>query len=278
MRALLLCAALLATGCGSSRTASERSAATTSTPGPSTHSVAVDGTTREYRLYRPAGLSRRAPLIVVYHGWPQTAEDAERGGGWTQAADRHGFVVAFPEGVEQSFNAGGCCGGAQSEGVDDVAAAHAIITDVSRRVGVDRRRIYATGFSNGAMMAYRLGCESDRFAAIGPVAGTQMVDCPDRRRVSVIHIHGTEDGIVPPDGDADLPPIRRVISQWRSSLRCAPASVTTSGDLRRSRSRCPGGLDVDLFTLRGLDHEWATRSQGLDTTETLWAFFARHRR
>lgn len=275
--AFVLGVALLAVGCGSSDASADRPAAS----GTSSRSVEVDGTTREYRLYRPAGLTRRAPLVLVYHGWQQNVQWSQRLG-WQQAADRHGFVVAFPVGVDESFNAGNCCGPAQEAGVDDLTAAHTIIDDVAGRVPVDRRRVYAAGFSNGGMMAYRLACQSDRFAAVGPVAGVQAVDCPQPRPTSILHIHGTADTWVPfggPEGstDDDMPAVRPVLAEWRERMNCAPATVTSAGNVRRTASRCPGGRDVNLITIRGLDHEWPTRAEGVNATETLWRFFARHR-
>ena len=276
----MLALALLAESCGSSDATTDR----TAPPGSSSRPVTVNDTTRNYRLYRPEGITGPAPLVLVYHGWLESVAMTEEQRGWKQAADRHGFVVVFPEGVGESFNAGWCCGTAQSRGVDDVAAAHAMIDDVARTVRVDRRRIYAAGFSNGGMMAYRLACESDRFAAVGPVAGTQVVGCARRRPTSILHIHGAADTLVPlggAEGSADEPgppPIARVVDGWRSGMRCAPPSVTTTGALRTSESRCPGGRDVDLITIRGLDHVWPIRSMGLDATETVSRFFARHGR
>jgi poly(3-hydroxybutyrate) depolymerase len=125
--------ALLATACGSSDATADRTVASGST----SNAVAVDGMTRDYRLYRPAGLTGRAPLVLVYHGWMESVVTTERQRGWREAADRHGFVVVFPAGVEESFNAGGCCGSAQERRVDDVGAAHAMIEDVARRARVD---------------------------------------------------------------------------------------------------------------------------------------------
>ena len=280
MFVLVLGVALLAAGCGSS--SDDATVDRTAASGTSSRSVTVDGMTRGYRLYRPAGITGRAALVLVYHGWQQNVRWAERLG-WQQAADRHGFVVAFPVGLEVSFNAGACCGPAEARDVDDLTAAHAIIDDIARTTRLDRRRVYAAGFSNGGMMAYRLACESDRFAAVGPVAGAQLVDCAQRRPVSIMHIHGTADTVVPFEGAAGsdlarLPATRPVLSEWRSRLGCAPAQVTKRGDLRRSSSRCPGGRNVNLITIRGLDHVWPTRAEGLDATETLWRFFARHRR
>ena len=271
--AFVVSAALLAAGCGSSDGAKDGRT--------SSGSITVDGTEREYRLHRPADLEGPAPLVLVYHGWGLDVGWSQ-GLGWQQEADRHGFVVAFPVGVGKSFNAGWCCGPAQEQGLDDVAVAHAIVDDVARRVPVDRRRVYATGFSNGGMMSYRLACESDRFAAIGPVAGTQTVVCPRRRPTSILHIHGTADERVPfggPEGATDESgaAVRPVLAGWRDRMGCAKAKVTSDGPVRRTVSQCPGGREVELLAIRGVDHEWPDRPQGVEATEALWRFFARHR-
>jgi polyhydroxybutyrate depolymerase len=64
---------------------------------------------------------------------------------------------------------------------------------IEQQISVDRARIYVTGMSNGAMMALRLGCQTDTFAAIAPVAGTLLSDCSGARPTSVLQIHGTAD-------------------------------------------------------------------------------------
>jgi polyhydroxybutyrate depolymerase len=47
----------------------------------------------------------------------------------------------------------------------------ALIGKVAEVVPVDRRRIYATGLSNGGMMAHRLAAEAaELIAAVAPVA------------------------------------------------------------------------------------------------------------
>jgi hypothetical protein len=101
---------LLATACGSSGATAHRAAAS----GASSRSVAVDGTTRDYRLYRPPGLTRRAPLVLVYHDWQQNVQWSQRLA-WQQAADRHGFVVAFPVGAMSRSTPAGAAGPPRSK-------------------------------------------------------------------------------------------------------------------------------------------------------------------
>ncbi|HEU5102432.1 MAG TPA: PHB depolymerase family esterase [Roseiflexaceae bacterium] len=248
--------------------------------GSSARSLPVGDLIRNYRVYRPQGITAPAPLVLVFHGYGGSAAMTERQRGWNQAADRHGFVVIYPDGIEQGFNGGRCCGNAAERGVDDVAAAHAMIDEVTRIVPVDVSRIYAAGFSNGAVMTYRLACESDRFAAVGPVAGLQLVDCATPRPTSILHIHGTADTTISVGGAPNFQaaPINEVLAEWRTNLACAPATETRTGNLRTSTASCPDNRDIDLITIDGLGHSWPTQADGLDATETLWRFFARHQR
>ena len=79
--------------------------------------------------------------------------------------------------------------------IDDVAFTRAVLDDLARVVNVDADRVFATGMSNGGIMAYRVASElSDRIAAIAPVGrpmGTET--CSPNRPVSVMHFHGTDD-------------------------------------------------------------------------------------
>ena len=50
----------------------------------------------------------------MLHGAFGDAEQAENSYGWDQLADSAKFVVAYPDGVGQTWNAHGCCGKAAS--------------------------------------------------------------------------------------------------------------------------------------------------------------------
>jgi polyhydroxybutyrate depolymerase len=120
-------------------------------------------------------------------------------------ADQHGFIVAYPQGQNKAWNAGDCCGAPQRQGTDDVGFIRAVIDDLASVACVDPRRVYATGMSNGSMMSHRLACElSDRVAAIAGVSGqlgaSYLPTCNPPRRISIMHIHGTDDRCAPYDG------------------------------------------------------------------------------
>ncbi|MDQ3980890.1 MAG: polyhydroxybutyrate depolymerase, partial [Actinomycetota bacterium] len=164
----------------------------------------VGGLSRTYRLFAPLSLdrSRPAPLVLMLHGVGNSAQSMVEATQFDRTADRAGFVVAYPEGVNQTWNAGYCCLGGASVSPDDVAFLARVIDDVRVRQNVDPARVFAVGVSAGGMMAYRLGCElSGRVSGVGAVAGGMILDeCRPNRPVSVIEIHGTADQLVPYEG------------------------------------------------------------------------------
>jgi polyhydroxybutyrate depolymerase len=268
-------------------------------PGSTSHTLEVDGTDRTYRVYVPSTLGEGpAALVVMLHGGFGSAEQAELVYGWDRQAERDGTVIAYPDGVGRSWNAGGCCGAAAKHDVDDVGFVEAMVAEIARGIDIDPRRTYATGMSNGGILAYRLACVSDLFAAIAPVSATMLVDCHPPGPVSVLHIQGALDESVPPDGSPgagtqqiDGPPIDEVIAFWRGVDGCGPPVSTTVTEVTTTRADC-GGDAVEYIEIADAGHQWPgaisseTRdelggdppSQRLDATAEIAAFFAAHPR
>jgi polyhydroxybutyrate depolymerase len=273
--------------------------------GQSTQTVDVGGVSRTFHLYRPPGLSDGAPLVVMLHGGFGTGAQAERSYHWDNEADAGHFLVAYPDGLGRAWNAGTCCGEPQRSNTDDVGFITAMVGAIGQEMPIDRARVYATGMSNGAMMALRLGCQTDTFAAIAPVAGTLMTDCSGARPASVLQIHGTADDRVPynggpgkafsADGTArvDGPSVEAVNATWRGIDGCGQANSTTAGDVTTQTAGCADGRTVELISVTGAGHQWpggdpsplAQRignmpapSTALNATDTIWQFFAPNRR
>ncbi|MBG0830230.1 polyhydroxybutyrate depolymerase [Planomonospora sp. ID67723] len=260
------------------------------------HTIAVDGRERGYRLYRPASLPAKAPLVVMLHGGFGSARQAERSYGWNAEADRRRFAVAYPDGYGRAWNVGGgCCGRPGRQGVDDVAFISRMVAEVGRELRTDPRRVYAAGISNGGMMAYRLACDTTIFAAVGPVAATRLGGCPAPEPLSVVHVHGLADEAVRFDGapgagfaGIDGPPVPEVLAAWRTAGRCGRPAVSGSGPVTTELARCPRGRAVELITVRGAGHQWPggevvreradPPSTALDATAVIWRFFAAHPR
>ncbi len=280
----------------------QRNVITTVSPlpvGSSTHAITVDGRQRTYIVYRPAGLTGSAPLVVMLHGGFGSASQAEKSYGWNDEADRQNFLVAYPDGVSRAWNTGGgCCGIPASQGIDDVAFIRAMVEQIEQEAAVDQSRIYATGISNGGMMAYTLACRTTIFAAIGPDSATQLGPCGQPDPVSVIHIHGTADTRIRYDGGRgngtahiDGPAIPDLNATWRTIDQCDQPLETTSGPITMSTAGCANGRTVELITIDGAGHQWPgsksrtfierllgldAPSTALNATDTFWQFFAQH--
>jgi polyhydroxybutyrate depolymerase len=285
-------------------------AAPEASPGPGTaaipegrsdQTIEVDGRIRTYHLYRPATLATPGvPLVVMLHGGFGSGTQAERSYGWDGEADHAHFLVAYPDGLHRAWSTGGgCCGQPARDNIDDVAFLTAMITAIERRVPVDTHRVYATGISNGGIMAYTLACRTTVFAAIGPDSATQLGDCPHPAPISVIHIHGTADQRIPYTGGVgsagtahiDGPSAPALNASWRGIDRCTLPASTTAPPVTTSIAVCPNGRAVQLITITGAGHQWPGStsrpvlqkllnldppSTALDATSTIWQFFNQH--
>ncbi len=248
--------------------------------GTSVHTISVGGQDRTYRLHKPKGLPASAPLVVMLHGGFGNGTQAEKAYGWDELADSSKFVVAYPDGLNRAWNVngGGCCGRSAKQGVDDVGFITATVADISRNVSIDAGRVYATGISNGGIMAYTLACETAIFAAIGPDAATQLNACESPHPTSVMHIHGTADHLIRYDGGPGAgvahingPPVSQLNAFWRNVNHCNAPATTKSGSVTQSTAGCPDKRSVVLITVDGGGHQWPGFATG-----KLWEFFAAH--
>jgi polyhydroxybutyrate depolymerase len=125
-------------------------------PGDATRSLVYAGIERTYVLHIPAGYdaTRPTPLVLAFHGIGLNAEEMIRISGLNEQADISGFIVAYPNGTgeNKSWNGGHCCGEAAKNNVDDVGFVRALIDELAALINIDPSRVYATGFSNGAIM------------------------------------------------------------------------------------------------------------------------------
>ena len=190
---------------------------------------------RRYSIYVPpfGGDVNPHPLLLSLHGGGGTAMIQASTTQLNRLANDRKFHVAYLEGTGaiQTFNAGSCCGFAQTHDVDDVAYVQAVLDDIEANDAVDTTKVFATGFSNGAMMSHRLACEmADRIAAIAPISGgsgqfdnvlNQYYLCNPARPVPVLQIHATNDRNYPFAGgpgdgisDTNFYPIDSTIADW----------------------------------------------------------------
>lgn len=268
-------------------------------PGDSLRKLFSGGIERSYLLHIPptVEIARPLSLVLVYHGISLNADEMVRITGFNELADQKGFVVAYPNGTgsRQSWNGGICCGEAVKNAVDDVGFTRALIDDLAEMINLDRKRVYATGFSNGAIMVYRLACDlADEIAAIGPVGAAPAVrSCQPSRPISVIHFHGDSDDMNPYEGGTTASgvkfiPVEMGISAWVQMNQCPiQAQETASGNIvHRVYAPCQQDTAVELYKVLGGEHAWpggeAVSAQvgeptdEIDASVLMWEFFSSH--
>ena len=153
-------------------------------------------------------------LVVVLHGGLGNAErivsqGSEAGLNMNATADKYGFIVAYLNGTpvarmlgddKKGWNAGECCGMSSANNIDDVRYISGAVQYLARSYGINLKRVYGMGHSNGAMMALRLMCETDLLASAVPVSGVLEVEaksCPSARGKGILAIRGADDENVP---------------------------------------------------------------------------------
>jgi polyhydroxybutyrate depolymerase len=265
---------------------------------------------RRYLLRAPA--TGPSPLVVFLHGTGGTAAWADGETGWSAIAAREGFAVALPEGMPihpgkppkfltnpQRWNDGWTRpGDLLHTGADDVAFLAAVVEDAVARGVADPRRVFVSGFSNGAAMAFRFAAErADLVAAAAPVAGyCPPLDWKPARPVPTLFVIGTADPLVPPAGGTVRlpwgnrrvvrPPVGEGLARWATAMGCDPVPVTeTDVDGVRTEAHPPW---LRVVTVAGLGHHWpggkgqldprfgGPYSARIDATRMAWEFFSHH--
>jgi polyhydroxybutyrate depolymerase len=258
---------------------------------------------RPYPFYVPGGYdpATPAPLVMLLHGHApgQDGQAIESYFQLVPVAEANTFLYVAPNGLMDStgvrfWNATDACCDFDNTGVDDVAYLGQVIDDMSARYNVDPARIYVGGFSNGAFMAHRLGCDlADRLAAVISVSGATWNDpsrCQPAANISVLEIHGTADMNVLYDGGniaAPYPGAETTIAIWGQKNGCTGQLADTGqrADLDTQLAGqetvigavggCPEGIDVGLWAIQGAAH-----APNFPSTfgQTLYDFWSAHTR
>jgi polyhydroxybutyrate depolymerase len=240
-----------------------------------------DGITRNHITYVPSGYvpGNAVPLVFVMHGFTQSAEAIMNVTGFNDLAEDQGFIVAYPNGVNNGWNTSSPFPGGST--ADDVGYIGALRDFLVTQYSIDTTRIYATGFSAGGYMSHKLGCESPKcFAAIASVSGTinngDVAGCAPQHTPGVLQIHGTSDFVVSYNGSifSGLG-VQAVLDIWTGNLDCATPAVVTpysSSVELQLYSPCNGGSVVAHYKIDGGGHTWPTGAT-FSATNVVWAFF-----
>jgi len=284
------------------------------TPGDHTRKLTIAGRDRSYFVHVPRSYDggKPVPVVLIFHGGASNAAQMVHFCGLNEKADQEGFLAVYPSGSGRAehvltWNAGNCCGYAQQEKINDVEFVRRVLDDLAGAAQVDADRVYATGMSNGAMMAYRLASElSDRIAAVAPVGGpTGTDDCHPRRPVSVLHFHGTDDKFAPFMGgrgerslsQTNFHSVEHSVGRWIKANGCRenpdtrelPIQVQDGTSVtRKTWAGGKEGSEVVLIEIEGGGHTWPGRkpallflgksTQNVSANDLMWEFFVKHPR
>jgi polyhydroxybutyrate depolymerase len=273
-------------------------------PGNGSFNVREDFTTieREFIIDIPQSYSAEeepVPLVFVLHGAGGSGQSMRAISGFADLGETEGFISVFPSGINGGWNDGRPDPGVAAN--DDLAYIRHLIELLSNSLNIDASRIYATGYSMGGMMSYRLGCNlPDQIAAIASVASTMpmyiLSECNPAPTLPVLVIQGTNDNIIPWMGIRNgYLSATDTMEYWTDHNGCPsetelvpePDLDPTDPTLVILQQYADCDNEVTLYGVYGGGHTWpggasvapidiGVTSRDLNATEAIWAFFNRY--
>lgn len=270
----------------------------------SVRSLVSGGLTREFILHRPKSAPPGPlPLVIALHGALQPAGMMQRYLDLDAVADREGFVVAYPKGMNLLWNDGrssiaGFIPLLQKR--DDGRFVLDVLDTLAAEGLVDPSRAYLMGFSNGGFLTAYVACNyADRFQAYATMMMTVPVgyteSCRPSKPVPILLMNGTYDPIVPmfgrPTPGARLMSANATAALFARLDGCAAPEVASAPHARITRwNDCAPGAAVAYYEIAG-GHQPPSQStdavdalasvllgprrSGLDAPEEIWSFFKR---
>ncbi|MEH2411705.1 MAG: PHB depolymerase family esterase [Nostoc sp.] len=258
------------------------------------------GKLRTYYFYTPKSYNpdRPMPLVLVFHGDDGSGRSISNVTRFNELADQKGFIVVYPDGIDQKWS---LRGNAQGR-VDDVLFVSALIDHLQQQISIDSHKVYATGFSRGGILTQALACKlPDKIAGFASVAGSLPVrlkpNCQPQTPISMLMINGTNDHDVLYEGDdhtqrGALVSISDMVDFWRSHDQCTSSNQSpqfSEVQVKTSLYKgCSGNSEVWQLAVVNGGHFWPGGSStdeslnkfnaklGLNASETIWNFFQRH--
>lgn len=245
-------------------------------------SLMLGGRIRSFSVVLPPGLQSNAPLLIALHGSMMSGPQMRSmlGLSFERLARERGAVVVYPTGVEGHFNDGRLTASysARTLNIDDVGFMRAIVDMLGSQLGIDLRRVYAFGYSNGGHMAMRLAAEAPELVA-GVIVANANVPTADNMgwkpsqvvagtQPTVVLVEATKDPINPYLGGKvtifgfgnrgnvlSAPDSARWFAQ-RAGLSPEPTSNMTQriAEIEVQQEDWGAPARVRLVTLRGAGH------------------------
>lgn len=268
-------------------------------------SIVSDGLVRTYFVHLPLSYnsSNSYPVIFAMHGGGALGYQGIEGQSQlSELADSENFIVVYPEGLERigfrTWNAGDCCPSATILGTDDAGFIYELLEKLALELSIDSKKVYATGFSNGGQLAYKLANRyPNKFAAVSAVAGV-LQDFPfnPARKVPIIHFHSYQDSTAPFNGgfsDApfinfEFPSVDSTLLLIANNYNCGLIKQTifsnpNTYDFFRY-SNCENNAPIELYVSQDGGHTWPGGqafpnmevTNHFNASYLMWEFFQNH--
>jgi len=264
-----------------------------------TDSIDFEGRLRKHIVFLPNNYTGTTnfPLVIYLHSYGWTARRGMNYTSLNQVADTYDFIVVYPS-ASTNWNSGiGESPVWRTPDVNDVGYINALIDTLSNNYSIDLERIYATGYSNGGFMAFKLACQlSHRIAAIASVSGVMSTNvaanCNPLRTMPVLQIHGSDDEWVPINGTTKWQSVDQTLTYWIDFNNCVKADTailqdtdSTDGSTveKISYTNCTDNSNVIQYEVINGGHTWpgagnpgypaGRTNQDFDAGVEIWNFF-----
>ena len=230
---------------------------------------------RPYALDAPPDTTTPSPLLVVLHGQGGTGTEIAQDLELRPLVATRNFWLAMPDGTLSRTGTTWNAGTVDLPPYDRIYLP-ALIDDVAAKHAIDPKRVYVVGYSIGALMAHRVGCDiSPKIDAVMSFAGavTSVASlCATTSPVSVVELHGDRDDVITYDGGPfvngvqSAPSAHDTVATWARNnactgpLRSTGDTLDVDPDVAGSETAieayggCPLGIDVELWTMHGSGH------------------------
>jgi len=270
-------------------------------------SMMWQGIERTYKVFTPTTYSgiRKIPLVISLHPGLSNAETHLLSAKWHLLGDTANFITVYPNGTSNdknstsyNWNAYNLTFGSKA---DDAGFLNGLIDKMISEYSIDTCRIYISGFSNGAWMTWRMGCDfTKRFAAIGALSGSwkygkdgfcdhggcngsfipltnppsqeARLNCIPSKSIPYMYYRGTEESKLTDRAVSD--PNGNIF--WARNNKCGVTpyvdTLVLSGDkiYREKYENCKSNNEMIVMNVVGNSHLWHRSA-----TEQFWKFFKR---
>ena len=280
--------------------------------------IDVGGQSRSYILHLPQSHPHPCALVIVFHGGGGRAVGMRAITSMNVVSNQNGFAVAYPQGLNGTWNSGGSDLGLRPPR-DDVAFARALIKDIKRQVQIDEKQVFVCGFSNGGSLSALLTLVAPDLISAAAMVGsgynpTQLKEHQNPKPIPVLFIEGTDDPCHPYKGGETTGP--KMGGQFQGMHHGVVLSTDESEEFWRKIDGCTteplitqlphktkdgttttyklwrgaNGNDVAEYIVQGGGHCWPGGYQyfpesvigkttyDFSASEAIWRFFSQHQK